>query len=35
MGVVVKPCACDTDKRTQTEREEAKLIEKSCIKVEN
>ena len=35
MGVAVKPCACDADKLTQTEREEAKLIEDSCIKVEN
>lgn len=35
MGVAVKPCVCDADKLTQTEREEAELIEKSCIKVEN
>ena len=35
MGVAVKPCVCDADKLTQTEREEAELTEKSCIKVEN
>lgn len=35
MGVAVKPCVCDADKLTQTEREEAKLIEESCLKVEN
>ena len=33
MGVAVKPCVCDADKLSQTEREEAKLIEESCIKV--
>ena len=35
MGVAVKPCVCKADKLTQTEREEAKLIEESCFKVEN
>ena len=35
MGVAVKPCVCDADKLTQTEREETKLIEESCFKVEN
>ena len=35
MGVAVKPCVCDTDKLTQAEREEAKLIEESCFKVKN
>ena len=35
MGVAVKPCVCDADKLTQTEREEAKVIEESCIKIEN
>ena len=35
MGVAVKPCVCNADKLTQTEREEAKLIEESCFKVEN
>ena len=35
MGVAVKPCVCDADKLTQTEREDAELIEESCIKVEN
>lgn len=35
MGLAVKPCVCDADKLTQTEREEAKLIEESCLKVEN
>ncbi|XP_022777948.1 uncharacterized protein LOC111319437 [Stylophora pistillata] len=35
MGVAVKPCVCDADKLTQAEREEAKLIEESCFKVEN
>ena len=34
MDVAVKSCFCDTEKLTQTEREEAKLIEESCIKVE-
>lgn len=33
MGVTVKPCVCDADKLSQTEREEAKLIEETCIKV--
>lgn len=35
MGVKVKPCVCDADKLIQTEREEVKLIEESCVKVEN
>lgn len=35
MGVEVKPCVCDADKLIQTEREEVKLIEESCVKVEN
>ncbi|XP_022781652.1 uncharacterized protein LOC111322749 [Stylophora pistillata] len=35
MGVAVKPCACDADKLTQAEKEEAELIEESCFKVEN
>ena len=35
MGVAVKPCVCNADKLTQTEREEAKLIEESCFKVGN
>ncbi|XP_068680046.1 uncharacterized protein [Montipora foliosa] len=35
MGVALKPCVCNADKLTQTEREEAKLIEESCFKVEN
>ena len=34
MGVAVKSCFCDAEKLTQIEREEAKLIEESCIKVE-
>ena len=34
MGVTVRPCVCDADKLTQTEREEAKLMEKSCTKVD-
>ncbi|XP_020622981.1 uncharacterized protein LOC110060533 [Orbicella faveolata] len=33
MGVAVKPCVCDADKLSETEREEAKLIEETCIKV--
>ncbi len=32
MGVQVKPCVCSADKLTQLEREEAKLIEDSCMK---
>ncbi|KAK3736377.1 hypothetical protein QZH41_006148 [Actinostola sp. cb2023] len=35
MGVEVKPCVCDAGKLTQTEREEARIIEESCVKVEN
>ena len=34
MGVAVKSCFCDAEKLTQIEREKAKLIEESCIKVE-
>ena len=34
IGVPVKSCFCDAEKLTQIEREEAKLIEESCIKVE-
>ena len=34
MGVPVKSCFCDAEKLTQLEREEAKLTEESCIKVE-
>ena len=33
MGVQVKPCVCDEDGLTQVEREEAKIIEESCVKV--
>ena len=33
MGVAVNPCVCDAHKLTKTEREEAELIEESCIKV--
>ena len=33
MGVTVKSCLCDAEKLTQIEREEARLIEESCIKV--
>ena len=33
-GVPVKSCFCDAEKLTQLEREEAKLTEESCIKVE-
>ena len=33
MGVAVKSCFCDAEKLTQIEREEAKLIGESCIKV--
>ena len=35
LGVAVKPCVCNADKLTRTQREEAKLIEESCFKVEN
>ena len=35
MGVQVKPCVCDADKLTQAERDEAIIIEKSCVKVGN
>ena len=33
MGVEVKRCVCEADKLTQTEREEAEIISKSCEKV--
>ena len=33
MGVQVKPCVCDEDGLTQLEREETKIIEESCVKV--
>ena len=33
MGVTAKPCDCNAPKLSQTEREEAKIIEDSCIKV--
>ena len=33
MGVDVKPCVCQADKLSQTEREEAKIFEDSCEKV--
>ena len=32
--MAVKSCFCDAEKLTQIEREKAKLIEESCIKVE-
>ena len=35
MGVSIKPCYCDADKLTQTERLEAKVIEDSCQKAGN
>ena len=35
MGMAVNPCVCDADKLTQTEREDAKLIEESRFKVKN
>ncbi|KAK3744502.1 hypothetical protein QZH41_006345 [Actinostola sp. cb2023] len=35
MGVEVKPCVCDVDKLSQTEREEGRIIEESCVQVEN
>ena len=35
MGVDVKPCVCEADKLSQIEREEAKIIEDSCEKVDN
>ena len=34
MGVADQFCFCDAETLTQIEREEAKLIEESCIKVE-
>ena len=33
MGVEVKPCVCEADKLSQVEREEAKIISKSCQKI--
>ena len=30
MGVEIKPCMCETEKLTQVEREEGKIIEHSC-----
>ena len=35
MGVAVTPCLCASDKLSQVEREEAKIIERSCQKVGN
>lgn len=35
MGVSVKPCNCHTEKLSQIERKEAKIIEDSCEKVDN
>ena len=35
MGVAVKPCVCSADKLTQSEREETRMIQNSCKKVEN
>ena len=35
MGVAITPCLCAADKLSQIEREEAKIIENSCQKVEN
>ena len=35
MGVAVTPCLCASDKLSQIEREEAKMIERSCQKVGN
>ena len=35
MGVAVTPCLCVTDKLSQIEREEAKVIASSCQKAEN
>ena len=35
MGVAITPCLCTADKLSQIEREEAKIIESSCQKVEN
>ena len=35
MGVTVKACVCNADKLTQTKREEFKLLDESCIKVDS
>ena len=35
MGVNVKPCVCIEDKLSQAERDEAKVIAESCVKVGN
>ena len=35
MGVTVKPCTCDADKLSQSEREEKRAIEESAQKVRN
>ena len=35
MGVAVKPCNCRPDKLSQVEREEAKVIEDSCVLKDN
>ena len=35
MGVMVKPCVCDADKLSQTERKERRMIEDSCVKIRN
>ena len=35
MGIKIKPCVCDTDKSTNIEREETKVIEGSCVKVDS
>ena len=35
MGVRIKPCVCDADKLTLVEREETKVIEESCVKVDS
>ena len=35
MGVSVKPCSCEAGKLSQIEREEAKIIEESCEKIDN
>ena len=35
MGVNVKPCVCIADKLSQAEKEEARVIEESCVKVGN
>jgi len=35
IGVAVTPCLCASDKLSQIEREGVKIIERSCLKVEN